>query len=214
MTEIIPAINVRGFKEVAQRIRVCEGHVRAVHIDVADGTFTPKAVWHNAEDLRGFKTPLIIEIHLMVENLEEKMHAWFIPEVRRIIFHHEVARDTKELIDFCHSARKEAGVAICPDTPWEVLMPSVGQADILQMLAVAPGPSGQPFDRRVLDKIRNLRAYAPASMLLEVDGGIKPGIAKECRDTGANFLVAGSTLFNRERSFKQSLRLLNDDLAA
>lgn len=150
----------------------------------------------------------------MVKEPDEKIHMWFIPEVRRIIFHHEAARDTKELIDFCHGARKEAGVAICPDTPWETLTPYVGQADLLQMLAVMPGPSGQPFDRRVLDKIRKLRAYAPEAMLFEVDGGVSVGIAHECRDAGANFLVAGFALFNPERSFAESLRLLNDDLTA
>jgi ribulose-phosphate 3-epimerase len=212
MTCLAPVVNVLDFKELERRIRLSERHSQWVHIDVADGTFTPHAVWHNAQELHGFQTTAAIEIHLMVARPEEKIVEWFMPEVARIIFHIEAARDAAGIIQKTHEAHIESGVAICPDTSWEALLPFVGEADLFQTLAVMPGPSGQAFDRRILEKLKHLRKIAKGT-LLEVDGGVHAGIARECRDAGANIIVAGSALFGEGIDFDAAFLKLSDDVA-
>lgn len=213
MIEIVPAINVADFTEVVRRIRIAEHVARTVHIDVADGTFTPQAMWHRAEDLKNFQTPLAVEIHLMITSPEEKIAAWFLPAVSRIIFHVEAARDSGKLIESCHAAKKQAGVAIRPDTSWELLLPFARSADLLQTLAVNPGPSGQTFDPQTLEKIKNLRTTAPDAVI-EVDGGLgAPGVARACRDAGATLLVEGAALFGDGVVFNEAFSRLEQDVA-
>ncbi|MEK7576834.1 MAG: hypothetical protein AAB482_04045 [Patescibacteria group bacterium] len=212
MAEIIPAINVLDFNVLKERVRIAEQSACFIHIDVADGSFTPHAVWHNPAELRNFQSIAKLEIHLMVSNPDEQITNWLIPEVARIITHAEVARDPQNIIDQCHSKHIEAGISICPDTSWEELALFFGHADILQLLAVTPGPSGQVFDLRTIEKIKNLKRVAP-QMPLEIDGGIKIGVAHDCALAGADFLVVGSALFGEGVKFSGAFKRLTEDVA-
>ncbi len=212
MAEVVPAINVESFDEVLRRIKIAEKYARVVHIDVADGSFTPNTVWHNAQDLEHFETLLFIEIHFMVEGPEAKIAPWLATCAKRIIFHAEATDAGGALITKIHAAGKEAGVAIRPDTSWEKLLPYVGSADLLQALAVSPGPSGQQFNRAALDTLKNIRAKNPLCKL-EIDGGIDVGIARECKDAGANFIVVGSQLFEPEDTFAAKFEALIHDIS-
>ncbi|MEK7150592.1 MAG: hypothetical protein AAB783_00110 [Patescibacteria group bacterium] len=210
-TEIVPAINVSDFSVLKERIHIAQESAHIIHIDVADGSFTPHAVWNSPQDLQGFQSNVKLEIHLMVANPDEQISQWLIREVSRVIVHAEVSRDPQNIIQQCHAAHIEVGISICPDTSWEKLTPFVGSADMLQLLAVMPGPSGQKFDARTIDKLKNLRQIAP-DMLLEVDGGIKVGVARQCQLAGANLLVAGSALFGDGVDFKEAFIKLNKDV--
>ncbi len=210
MIEILPVINVSTFAEVGKRIRLIESEVSKVHIDVADGSFTKTISWHDPQDLKNFATTLQIEIHFMVEKPEEKIRTWFLPPVFRIIYHYETTTRHDDVINACHLTHKEVGVAIRPDTSWEVLKPFIGKADLLQTLAVEPGPAGQKFDVRILEKLKHLRAL-DARMPLEVDGGVKSGIARACARAGATILAASHSLFDRDISFAEALRELQHD---
>lgn len=212
MVEIVPSINVPLFEEVVRRIRIAEPHVKTVHLDVADGTFTSMVAWHAAENLFDFKTPLTMEVHFMVDRPEEKIMPWFKTPVARIIFHLEASRDAGTLIRMCHDADKQAGIAVRPDTPWGKMLPYLTEADLLQTLAVPPGPSGQTFNPNTIEKIKELRARAPV-LPIEVDGGVKVGIARECASAGATVLVVGESLFSGPYSFKEMVRRLKDDVS-
>jgi len=212
MAEIVPAINVSTFDEVVKRIKTAEKRSRWIHIDVADGSFTPEAVWHNASDLVNFETPALIEIHFMVNRPEDKIFPWLKTPAQRIIFHIEATKTPGNLVKTCRNAGKEAGISICPDSSWEELALFVNEADLLQTLAVHPGPSGQEFDRRILEKLKKLRVGSRVP--LEVDGGVSVGIARECRDAGADFIVVGSSLFTSYRPFEKMLADLEHDIAS
>lgn len=211
MTEVIPVINVENFEDVVRHLNIVKNSVPWVHVDVADGSFTQRVSWSDARDLAAIGPALPIEVHFMVERPEEKLMPWLEAEsVFRILVHEEATKNERDIIARCHTAGKQAGIAIKPQTPWEALIPFLGQADLFQMLAVEPGPSGQVFDRRILEKIRAFRAQAPEARI-EVDGGIKPGIAHECAAAGANILVASSSLFAGGLPFPEALaRLIHD----
>lgn len=213
MAEILPVINVATFEEVKKRLSIVEPYATLVHIDVADGSFTETVSWHTPADLAMFKTPTRFEIHFMVREPENKIDPWFLPLISRVIFHYEATEVHDRMIRMCRGAGKGVGIAIRPETSWETLIPFMRSVDLLQMLAVAPGPSGQEFDRRILDKLRALRALDTA-IPLEVDGGIKIGIAHECAAAGATILVADSGLFNHGMQFPQALEALRNDARA
>lgn len=197
MTEIIPAINAEAFEEVKKRIKLVEPYTKWVQLDIADGTFTKNTTWHKAGDLLGLETSLKIEVHLMINNIEERLGEWLIAPVSRIIFHLETAKDPNFILEKCKKAGIETGLAIGPDTPWTKLVPYLDKINLVQILGVYPGLAGQEFQEDCFDKIRHLRKERP-NCIIEVDGGMTKETARKAVEAGANIIVAASAIFDSE----------------
>lgn len=195
MVQVIPAVNAETWDEVVKKIRRVEGFAKWVHIDVADGTFTPNTLWHNPLDLVGFETPAHLEIHLMEDRPEDRIEAWIIKPVKRVIIHYEVAHDLDFIFAECWRAKIEVGVAINSHTSWTCLKPFVNKAHLLHILAVHPGGAGQEFEHHNLSKIKHLRALCH-DCKIEVDGGMEPYAADKAVKAGANIVVSASYIFN------------------
>ncbi|MBU1178925.1 ribulose-phosphate 3-epimerase [Patescibacteria group bacterium] len=211
--QVIPTINADSFEEIQERIKLIEsytdpakGGINWVQIDAADGTFTKNTIWHNAGDLLSIETPLNIEVHLMIDKIEDRVEDWFLAPVKRIIFHLEAAKDPHFVVKKCKEAGKEVGVAIGPDTPWTRLVPFYGRVDLFQILAVYPGLAGQKFIEESLEKISDLRKNCPDA-IIEVDGGINKETAKKCKEAGADIVSAASYIFN-SKNIEQSINNL------
>ena len=87
MAEIIPSINVSGFDELKERLKLIEPLTKWAHLDVSDGVFTKHVSWHEPKDLVGLKTKLKLEVDLMTDRPERDIEEWLIKPVSRIIFH-------------------------------------------------------------------------------------------------------------------------------
>lgn len=209
MAKIIPAINSAAWDEVVKKIRLVEPFADWVHIDIADGTFTRNSLWHNSLDLVGFETKLNLEIHLMEREPEDRFSAWFFPQVKRIIVQQEVTRDFDFIANACHTNKVEAGISILTETHWAVLKPFLGKADMIQFLAVKPGFAGQKFDEHNYYKIKKTRAL-DSHIPIEIDGGVKVGVAKKCAQAGATHLVTASAVFDAVDIEKAIEELKND----
>jgi ribulose-phosphate 3-epimerase len=197
MAEIIPAINAETFEEVERRIKLVEPYAEWAQLDIADGTFTKNTTWHNAGDLLSLETPLKIEVHLMVSDIERKIEEWLIAPVKRIIFHLEAAKDSDFVIEKCKKEGKEVGLAIGPDVPWTKLVPFFDRVGFFQILGVYPGLPGQKFQEECFDKIRHLRKEQP-NCIIEVDGGMDLETAKKAVSAGASIIAAASAIFETE----------------
>ena len=214
MAEIIPSINVLDFAEAKTKIKKIEkyaspanGGIKWAHLDVSDGVFTKHVSWHEPKDLVGFKTKLKLEVHLMVQNPEKEIERWLIKPVSRIIFHQETTKDHQLLINKIHEAKKEAGIAIKPDTPWLKLFPYLGKVEVLELLAVPPGPSGQEFSDEIFHKLGHIRSLCK-ECIIEVDGGVNKRIAARLIKEGANLLVAGKAIFE-SKNIKKAIKELS-----
>ena len=194
MAEIIPSINVDNFEEAVWRIKLVEPYVNWVHLDVSDGIFTKHTSWHNPADLIGFDTKVKIEVHLMVDKPETKIDEWLLTSAQRFIFHQESTKNHDLIIERIHKAEKEAGVAIKPDTPWLKLFPYFGKVELVQLLAVPPGPSGQKFSEEIIHKLGHVKSTCHPCKV-EVDGGVKLDNAQGLIKEKANILVVGKAIF-------------------
>ncbi len=197
MIQVIPAINAATWEEVVQKIRTVEPHVEWVHIDVADGTFTPNSLWHDPLDLAALITRCNVEIHFMADRPEERISHWLVEPVKRFIVQHEVVGDLGFITRKCRDAKVEIGLAADSHTPASALAPFAVSVDLLQVLAVHAGRGGQEFERHNIEKIKYLRALFPDA-IIEVDGGMTPPVAAECRAAGANIIAAGSYIFDHQ----------------
>lgn len=211
--QLIPAINVDSFEEVIEKVRLIEPlankfGIKYIHLDVADGTFTPNTIWNEATDLVGFETSLAIEVHLMITDIDRRIEKWLFDPIKRIIFHLEASHDPDLVIQKCRSAQKEVGLAIRPETVWEKTEPFWDKVDFVQSLGVSPGRAGQRAHTDAVDKVRALRHACP-SCIIEVDGGVTSKNAGELVKAGANLVVAASAIFSQDNIEKAILDLKN-----
>ncbi|PIR70128.1 MAG: hypothetical protein COU46_03175 [Candidatus Niyogibacteria bacterium CG10_big_fil_rev_8_21_14_0_10_42_19] len=208
MSEIIPAINVENIDDLKNKIKLIEPYAKRVHIDVADGTFTPNTLWHQARDLMNIETSLEFEVHLMITDVSRRIQEWMLGNVKKITFHLEAeSEDAHVLLKHIKDGGKEAGLGILPNTPWEVLGPYAKEADSFLLLAVNPGFSGQKMRENTVDKISRLHASYP-NFVIGVDGGVNAETAKSLADAGANYLMAASAIFG-QNDIKKALDNLN-----
>ena len=199
--QVIPVINVNSFAELKKKVRLIEpiidparGGFGWVQLDVADGTFTKNTIWHNAIDLLGFETTLMLEVHLMLADIETRVDDWLIAPIKRVIFHLETAKDPYLVIEKCRKAGISVGIAIGPNTDWAKLMPFCGKVDVFQILAVQPGLAGQQFIEESLNKITYLKQNCP-NTVIEVDGGVNKEVAKRVAEAGADIVNAANYIF-------------------
>jgi ribulose-phosphate 3-epimerase len=127
-------------------------------------------------------------------------------------FHIEVAprQESVDLIKRIHDLGCTAGVSLNPDTPVEDLQDALPHADLILVMSVHPGFTGQQFMPDVLSKVRFLRHELAPHQRLEIDGGIGIRSAHQALEAGADILVAGAAIFrNPERP--ATIQLLRGD---
>ncbi len=209
MAEIIPAIIANDFHELVKKIRLVEHYVSWVQLDIMDGKFAPEVSWNNPKDLKNIKTRLNFEAHLMVENVELEIERWLESGVKRILVHYEALKgDLQDKIydlrNKCSEKGVELGIVLNLETPVEVLdklQVSSFKFQVIQLMSIAQiGYHGQPFDERVIPKIKALREKYP-DVKIAVDGGVSLENAGKLFEAGTNILAVGSSIFDSKNIF-------------
>jgi ribulose-phosphate 3-epimerase len=187
-----------------------------IHMDVMDGHFVPNLTM-GPDLLAAVRAScgLMEDIHLMVTDPEKYVEP-FIKAAggpgNSITFHIE-ARHGQRALDLIKRIRDlgcTAGVSLNPPSPVETLKDVLPFADLILVMSVNPGFTGQSFMPEVLDKVRWLRHELGPHQRLEIDGGIGIRTAHEALEAGADVLVAGAAVFrNPER--EQTINLLRGD---
>lgn len=197
MAEIIPVILAKTIGDYQKRLKAIEPFTDWIQIDFIDGHFAPNKTV-GPKEIKSIRTVKNFEIHLMVQFIEEWIDQFVkIPTVKRIIFPIETAFDPMGIVNHIKRHNLSVGVGLNPETPIDRLKPILNYIDLVLILSVHPGFSGQHFVHTSLNKIRQLRALRP-DVLIEVDGGIQPGTARKCVEEGANILVASSFIFDND----------------
>lgn len=170
-----------------------------VHLDVMDGQFVPPITFGDSyvRALHSAAPAALWEAHLMTETPERHFPAFVAAGCQRIIFHAEASRHSHRLLQQLREMGVEAGVAINPGTPVEVVLPLLDRADLVLVMTVNPGWGGQAFIPETLEKIRAIRALRP-ELAIEVDGGIDPRTLPIVKAAGADVFVVGSYLAKAE----------------
>jgi ribulose-phosphate 3-epimerase len=193
--KLIPTINEESFEEIKRKIEIITPFTDWIQIDVCNNTFAPRMTWNNPQDLLTIDTNLNIEIHLMIENPENVLDEWYkISQVKRMIIHYEATDNVEKNIEIAQKYGKELGLAIGPETSWELLTKYFDRINFIQLLAVNPGLAGQEFNLRILDKIKTLKENKN-NVIIEIDGGVNLNIAKLVKEAGADIINSSSFIF-------------------
>ena len=173
------------------------------HLDVMDGVFVPNI---------SFGMPVMeaiarhatkpLDVHLMIVDPDRYIQTFADLGADVLTVHAEACTHLHRTLNAIRNAGMKAGVALNPHTPVEVLRDVAMELDLACLMSVNPGFGGQSFIERTYAKTKALRTLldqeGATEALIEIDGGVGIGNAKALVDSGANVLVAGSSVFRAE----------------
>ena len=215
--KLAPSILAADFANLGQQVRDAEqAGADRIHVDIMDGHFVPNLSMGPAivQALRPI-TRLPLEVHLMIERPDLFAEPFLKAGADAILVQAEVGDSAVRAIAKIKSLGKKAGIVINPETPLlraEVFFPDV---TLLLIMTVHPGFGGQAFLYETLDKIDRARAQLKQLKLpieIEVDGGIDAKTAPDAVRSGAQVLVAGSSVFGAKDGVQAAMARLRQSV--
>jgi len=169
-----------------------------IHVDVMDGHFVPNLTM-GPFIAKGVKeiTNVPLDIHLMIDNPEIfiKPFAEVASKGDIITFHIEASKEPERVIATIKDYGLLAGVALNPSTPVDAIKGVVESVDLILVMTVNPGFSGQKFIKDAMPKLNSLSKIIGSRKLLSVDGGVTVETAPLAIENGANMIAAASAIF-------------------
>lgn len=171
-----------------------------IHIDVMDGSFVPNKQF-TTEEINNLEiiSKKKFDVHLMVDNPRKYIENLDISNIEYIIVHSEIAKDINELLDLIKSYNVKCGLSIKPNTDISILTPYLNKLDLILVMSVEPGFSGQEFISNSLDKVSKLKQIIKNNNLdivMAIDGGINGSNASLVKKSGIDMVVSGSYVTN------------------
>jgi ribulose-phosphate 3-epimerase len=207
---VLPSILSADFARLGEECRLVLGlGADGLHVDVMDGHFVPNLTMGPAivKSLRAALPDAWLDVHLMVTDPGQMLVPFAKAGADHLTFHAEVvpAADRAAMAGRIRDLGCTAGLALNPDRPIETDADSFGLFDMVLVMSVFPGFSGQSFIEDSIERCREVRQLVGNSVRVEMDGGIAPDTAKRVREAGCDMLVAASAIFGVQDDAKQEV---------
>ena len=193
---------VPGYQEIIDYAKEMQSVADFLHCDVMDGQFVSKFTYDetlikniNSESL------IMLDVHLMTQEPLEKIQAYIDAGANFLTVHYEAFKNKKDLVEtlqYIKSKGALAGISFKPGTLFKHVKPYCFDVDIILVMSVEPGASGQRFIFNTYEKIKEINKFREDNSLsfkIAVDGGVSPENSKILVDYGVDVLVSGSLVY-------------------
>lgn len=207
INKIAPSLYAANLLDLNNELRQLEkNNVSYLHFDVMDGDFVPvisigQLLLNQVQKNFNFK----LDVHLMVNNNMNFINSMDLTNLECITLHFE-SKDFAQAYKYLKENNIKIGVAIKPQTSVDVLKPILNEVELILPMSVEPGKSGQAFID-ISAKIKWLREQGFEKQI-QVDGGINLQTLPICLNSGANYFVMGSCIFNNMANIKLAQNLI------
>lgn len=215
--KIAPSILSADFARLGEEVNaILAAGADIVHFDVMDNHYVPNLTIGPmvCKALRKFGITAPIDVHLMVEPVDDMIVQFAEAGATYITFHPEASRHVDRSLQLIRDHGCKPGLVLNPATPLDSIKYVVDQLDMLLLMSVNPGFGGQKFIPYIMDKVRDARALLDAhgvATRLEVDGGVGLGNVRALAEAGADTFVAGSAIFNTD-DYVQTIAAFREQL--
>lgn len=197
--EILPSVLACDLARLGDEVAALGPDVRTLHFDVMDGRYVPnisfgQPVMHSLRKVWAHD----IDVHLMIVDPARYASEFVAAGATSIAFHPEVEDEPLALLRRLRAEGVRVGVGVRPEHPLESVAPFLHEIDVLLLMTVNPGFAGQAFMTEVLPKVREAfdrRAEDGLGYRIQVDGGVTAGTIVDAAAAGADWFVAGTSVF-------------------
>ena len=208
--QVIPGILESNWETIEEALEKVKTFSNTVHIDLIDGKFSKKKTFLDPQPFSTYTKELFFEAHLMTDNPIEYLEAFAKIGFKRFIGHVEKMPDVAEFVAKGQFLG-EVGLALDLSTDIDNIKVPFDDLDVILLMGVTAGASGQEFMPQALEKIKALRART--NIVIEVDGGVNDKNIREIKNAGTNRFVTTSFVFKNIdpiRAYKSLVTLITD----
>lgn len=206
MHTVVPGILEKDWLEIEKKLEIIKPFSRNVHIDVLDGRFSEETSFLDPTPFKKYKDEFFMEVHLMVEDPIKYLKPFADCGFKRFLGHVEKMQDMDEFVAE-GEILGEVGLAIDSPTQIESLDIPFDDLDVVLLMTIKAGKSGQIFLPESLDRIKKIRSLT--QIPIEVDGGINEQVITDVKNAGANRFVTTSFVFGSTDPMQAYERLLS-----
>ncbi len=194
---------ISDYQNIIEYAKEVQGKAEFLHCDIMNENFVEKNTydWNLVKNINR-NSLIMLDVHLMVDEPTGDIDKYIDAGANIITVHYEAFEDKNDLVEvikFIHQQHTLAGISIKPSTPFKNIRSFVFNCDIVLVMGVEPGKSGQQLMPEMIDRVREIDLFRQENNLrfkIEFDGGVKPENAKQLIDAGVDILVSGSYVYN------------------
>ncbi|MCP4178832.1 MAG: ribulose-phosphate 3-epimerase [bacterium] len=210
---IAPSLLAADFSNLQKDIqKTIAAEIEVLHIDVMDGHFVPNLSFGQPiiKSIRQISTQ-IFDTHLMITNPLRYIKSFAESGSDHITFHIEADDDICSVIKEIKKYSMTVGLSVKPNTDPETILPYLNDLDLILVMTVEPGFGGQSFMEDMMPKVSYLKDKITQSgkdIFLQVDGGIDENNINIASASGANVMVAGTSVFKHKNGVNHAVKSL------
>lgn len=209
MIKLVPAILSKTRAEFQEKINLLRELTNEVHLDVTDGEFVPNETVA-IEKISPLPQDFTYYIHLMVKRPIKVVDKFLAQNPKAIFFHIEAESHPQELIEKIKNQGSLGGLVLNPETKVKKIESFLENTNMVLVMTVNPGASGQKFNPVPLEKVRELKKLKP-DLLMAVDGGVNRENILQIAASGADFIFSASAVF-KDNKVRENIETLKSAL--